>query len=225
MIKLKNVVKIYKAGDVEIRALNSVSLEIKKGEYVSIVGPSGSGKTTLFNVIGGLEPVNEGEIWVDDKPVHKLNEEELARLRREKLGFIFQDFYLLPTATALENVMMPQIGFKPTREIMERAKMLLEKVGLKDRLHHLPSRLSGGERQRVAIARAFVAEPDVILADEPTGNLDSENSLMVIELLESLHREKGTTILLITHNLELANRARRRISIKDGKIVMDEIIL
>jgi putative ABC transport system ATP-binding protein len=217
------VVKIYKVGDTEIRALNSVSLKIQKGEYVSIVGPSGSGKTTLFNVIGGLEPVDEGEIWVDDKPVHKLKEEELAHLRREKLGFIFQDFYLLPTATALENVMMPQIGFKPTKEIKERAEMLLEKVGLKDRLHHLPSRLSGGERQRVAIARAFVTEPDIILADEPTGNLDSENSLMVIELLESLHREKGTTILLITHNLDLANRAKRQINIRDGKIVRDEV--
>ncbi|MDP9750195.1 ABC transporter ATP-binding protein [Thermoanaerobacter pentosaceus] len=223
MIRLKNVVKIYKVGDTEIRALNSVSLKIQKGEYVSIVGPSGSGKTTLFNVIGGLEPVDEGEIWVDDKPVHKLKEEELAHLRREKLGFIFQDFYLLPTATALENVMMPQIGFKPTKEIKERAEMLLEKVGLKDRLHHLPSRLSGGERQRVAIARAFVTEPDIILADEPTGNLDSENSLMVIELLESLHREKGTTILLITHNLDLANRAKRQINIRDGKIVRDEV--
>lgn len=217
------MVKIYKVGDTEIRALNSVSLKIQKGEYVSIVGPSGSGKTTLFNVIGGLEPVDEGEIWVDDKPVHKLKEEELAHLRREKLGFIFQDFYLLPTATALENVMMPQIGFKPTKEIKERAEMLLEKVGLKDRLHHLPSRLSGGERQRVAIARAFVTEPDIILADEPTGNLDSENSLMVIELLESLHREKGTTILLITHNLDLANRAKRQINIRDGKIVRDEV--
>jgi len=223
VIRLKNVVKIYKVGDTEIRALNSVSLKIQKGEYVSIVGPSGSGKTTLFNVIGGLEPVDEGEIWVDDKPVHKLKEEELAHLRREKLGFIFQDFYLLPTATALENVMMPQIGFKPTKEIKERAEMLLEKVGLKDRLHHLPSRLSGGERQRVAIARAFVTEPDIILADEPTGNLDSENSLMVIELLESLHREKGTTILLITHNLDLANRAKRQINIRDGKIVRDEV--
>ncbi|AAM25827.1 ABC transporter ATP-binding protein [Caldanaerobacter subterraneus] len=223
VIRLKNVVKIYKVGEAEIRALNSVSLEIKKGEYVSIVGPSGSGKTTLFNVIGGLEPVDEGEIWVDDKPVHKLKEEELARLRREKLGFIFQDFYLLPTATALENVMMPQIGFKPTKEIRERAKMLLEKVGLKDRLHHLPSRLSGGERQRVAIARAFVTEPEVILADEPTGNLDSENSIMVIELLEAFHREKGTTILFITHNLDLANRAKRQINIRDGKIVRDEV--
>jgi putative ABC transport system ATP-binding protein len=217
------VVKIYKVGEAEIRALNSVSLEIQKGEYVSIVGPSGSGKTTLFNVIGGLEPVDEGEIWVDDKPVHKLKEEELAHLRREKLGFIFQDFYLLPTATALENVMMPQIGFKPTKEIREKAKMLLEKVGLGDRLYHLPSRLSGGERQRVAIARAFIADPDIILADEPTGNLDSENSIMVIELLESLHKEKGTTILLITHNEDLANRAKRKINIKDGKIVKDEI--
>lgn len=224
MIRLKNVVKIYKVGEAEIRALNSVSLEIQKGEYVSIVGPSGSGKTTLFNVIGGLEPVDEGEIWVDDKPVHKLKEEELARLRREKLGFIFQDFYLLPTATALENVMMPQIGFRSTKEIREKAKMLLEKVGLGDRLHHLPSRLSGGERQRVAIARAFIGDPDIILADEPTGNLDSENSLIVIELLESLYKEKGTTVLLVTHNEDLANRAKRRISIRDGKIVKDETI-
>ena len=223
VIRLKNVVKMYKVGEAKIRALNSVSLEIKKGEYVSIVGPSGSGKTTLFNVIGGLEPVDEWEIWVDDKPVHKLKEEELAHLRREKLGFIFQDFYLLPTATALENVMMPQIGFKPTKEIREKAKMLLEKVGLGDRLYHLPSRLSGGERQRVAIARAFIADPDIILADEPTGNLDSENSIMVIELLESLHKEKGTTILLITHNEDLANRAKRKINIRDGKIVKDEI--
>lgn len=216
-----HVVKTYQAGDNQINALRSISMEIDQGAYVSIVGPSGSGKSTLFQAIGGLELIEGGELWVNEQPIHQLKEAELARIRREQLSFIFQQFHLLPTATALENVMMPLISFASTKIIKAKAEEMLEKVGLKDRMHHLPSRLSGGEQQRVAIARAFVTNPQIILADEPTGNLDSENVQNVMTLLEDFHQQQGGTVMLITHDLDLAKRADRQIHLLDGAIVND----
>lgn len=222
MIRLQNVVKTYQTGENQIQALRSISMEIDQGAYVSIVGPSGSGKSTLFQVIGGLETIDSGEIWVNKAPIHQLREAELARIRRDQLSFIFQQFHLLPTATALENVMMPLISFTSTKIIKAKAEEMLDKVGLKDRMHHLPSRLSGGEQQRVAIARAFVTNPQIILADEPTGNLDRDNGQNVMTLLEQFHQQQGGTVMLITHDLNLAKRAERQIYLLDGAIVNDE---
>lgn len=221
MIRLQNVVKTYQTGENQIQALRSISMEIDQGAYVSIVGPSGSGKSTLFQVIGGLETIDSGEIWVNKAPIHQLKEAELARIRRDQLSFIFQQFHLLPTATALENVMMPLISFTSTKIIKAKAEEMLDKVGLKDRMHHLPSRLSGGEQQRVAIARAFVTNPQIILADEPTGNLDRDNGQNVMTLLEQFHQQQGGTVMLITHDLDLAKRAERQIYLLDGAIVND----
>jgi putative ABC transport system ATP-binding protein len=218
MITLKNVVKKYSVGENQIHALRGISLELEQGAYVSIVGPSGSGKSTLFQVIGGLEPIDEGEIWVAGQPVHQLKEAELARLRREQISFVFQQFQLLPTATALENVMMPLLGFSSSRMIRKRAEEALELVGLGQRMGHLPTRLSGGEQQRVAIARALVTRPQIILADEPTGNLDSENGANIIRLLEEFHQRDGGTLIVITHDQSLANRAKKKIHLLDGQI-------
>ncbi|GAA0363619.1 ABC transporter ATP-binding protein [Bacillus horti] len=219
MIRLKDVVKSYKVGDNQINALNGVSLELEEGSYATIVGPSGSGKSTLFHIIGGLEEIDQGEVWVDEEPIHQLKDKELARIRREQIGFVFQQFQLLPTASALENVMMPLLNFTSSKTLRDKAAAVLERVGLGDRLDHLPSRLSGGEQQRVAIARAFITEPKVILADEPTGNLDSENGMKIIQLLEDFHQKDGGTVVMITHDLNLAERAEQKISILDGQIV------
>lgn len=222
MIQLKDVVKSYKVGENQINALNGVSLELEKGSYSAIVGPSGSGKSTLFHIIGGLEEVDSGEIWVNDAPVHQLKDKELAQIRREQIGFVFQQFQLLPTASALENVMMPLLNFVSSKTLRDKAAAALERVGLGDRLDHLPSRLSGGEQQRVAIARAFITEPQIILADEPTGNLDSENGVKIIQLLEDFHQQDGGTVVMITHDLNLAERAEQKISILDGQIISQE---
>lgn len=222
MIQLKDVVKSYKVGENQINALNGVSLELEKGSYSAIVGPSGSGKSTLFHIIGGLEEVDSGEIWVNDAPVHQLKDKELAQIRREQIGFVFQQFQLLPTASALENVMMPLLNFVSSKTLRDKAAAALERVGLGDRLDHLPSRLSGGEQQRVAIARAFITEPQIILADEPTGNLDSENGIKIIQLLEDFHQQDGGTVVMITHDLSLAERAEQKISILDGQIISQE---
>jgi len=219
LINLKDVVKTYKVGDNRIEVLRGISLELEEGSYVSIVGPSGSGKSTLFHVIGGLESVDSGEVWVNGSPVHQLKDKELAQIRREVIGFVFQQFQLLPTATALENVMMPLLSFSSSKSIRDRAAAALERVGLADRLHHLPSRLSGGEQQRVAIARALVTEPKIILADEPTGNLDSENGIKIVQLLEDFHQRDGGTVVMITHDLTLAERAEQKIHLLDGQII------
>jgi len=219
LINLKDVVKTYKVGDNRIEALRGISLKLEGGSYVSIVGPSGSGKSTLFHVIGGLESVDSGEVWVNGSPVHQLKDKELAQIRREVIGFVFQQFQLLPTATALENVMMPLLSFSSSKSIRDRAAAALERVGLADRLHHLPSRLSGGEQQRVAIARALVTEPKIILADEPTGNLDSENGIKIVQLLEDFHQRDGGTVVMITHDLTLAERAEQKIHLLDGQII------
>ena len=218
MIKLVSVKKSYKTGAENTEVLKDVSIDIDKGKYVSITGPSGSGKSTLLHLIGGLEPIDEGEVWVDGQPVHKMKDNALAKLRLEKIGYVFQQFQLLSTATALENVMMPLLTMFSSAQIKKDAEEALTRVGLAHRLHHLPSRLSGGEQQRVAIARALVTKPEIILADEPTGNLDSETGLAIIDLIEKVHEEDGVTVVLITHDPDLAKRAEETIRVLDGKV-------
>jgi putative ABC transport system ATP-binding protein len=218
MIILKDVEKHYKLDHEKLDILKSVNLSIQAGSYVAITGPSGSGKSTLLHAIGGLESINNGEIWIQDQPIHQLKEAQLAKIRAEKIGYIFQQFQLLSSATALENVMMPLLKFFSNKEIRSKAEEALKRVGLGHRMHHLPSRLSGGEQQRVAIARALVTKPSILLADEPTGNLDSENSQHIISLLEDIHRE-GVTVILITHDQAIAERAEQTIHFLDGKVV------
>ncbi|MDW0115487.1 ABC transporter ATP-binding protein [Sporosarcina thermotolerans] len=218
MIKLVSVKKSYKTGAEHTEVLKDVSIDIDKGKYVSITGPSGSGKSTLLHLIGGLEPIDEGEVWVDGQPVHKMKDNALAKLRLEKIGYVFQQFQLLSTATALENVMMPLLTMFSSAQIKKDAEEALTRVGLAHRLHHLPSRLSGGEQQRVAIARALVTKPEIILADEPTGNLDSETGMAIIDLIEKVHEEDGVTVVLITHDPDLAKRAVETIHVLDGKV-------
>lgn len=218
MITLKSIRKSYISGGEKVEVLKDVSLSIDKGKYVSITGPSGSGKSTLLHLIGGLEPIDEGEIWVGEQPVHKMKDNDLAKLRLKKIGYVFQQFQLLSTATALENVMMPLLTMFSSAEIKKNAEEALTRVGLAHRLHHLPSRLSGGEQQRVAIARALVTKPEIILADEPTGNLDSETGNKIIELLEEVHATDGVTIVLITHDPALAKRAQETIHVLDGAV-------
>lgn len=219
VIILKNINKVYQHGDNHVHALKGVNLEIETGAYVAIVGPSGSGKSTLLHILGGLETIDSGEAWINGKQVHLLNEAQLAKLRYENIGFVFQQFQLLPTATALENVMMPLLTFFSPARVKSQAEEALARVGLSQRLNHLPSRLSGGEQQRVAIARALVTRPRLILADEPTGNLDSDNSASIIQLLEESNEKDQVTVILVTHDEALANRAQRKIQILDGQIV------
>ena len=222
MILLKNVWKIYKLGKHKIYALKNINLRINKGEYISIMGPSGSGKTTLLNIIGCLDKPTRGEVFFNNVKVSDLNENELTKLRRERIGFVFQQFYLIPRLTALENVMLP-MWFKgeDVKRMKERARKLLEIVGLKGKENHKPNELSGGEQQRVAIARALANNPDIILADEPTGNLDTKTGIEIIKLFEKLNK-MGKTIVIVTHNPEIGRRAKRKIYLKDGMILRDE---
>lgn len=215
---MKALTKSYKTGGEETEILKEITLDIEKGKYVAITGPSGSGKSTLLHIIGGLEPINSGEVWVDGQPIHEMKDNALAKLRLEKIGYVFQQFQLLSTATALENVMMPLLKMFSSPTIKKNAEEALTRVGLAHRLHHLPSKLSGGEQQRVAIARALVTKPAIILADEPTGNLDSETGNAIIDLIESVHKEDGVTVVLITHDPELAKRAEETVHVLDGKI-------
>ncbi len=219
MIVLKDVWKIYELGKIKVIALRNIHLKINRGDYISIMGPSGSGKSTLLNIIGCLDKPTKGDVFYDNINVSRLNEKELTRIRRERIGFVFQQFYLIPRLTALENVMLPMwfkgVEFKERRK---RALELLEMVGLRDKIHHRPNELSGGEQQRVAIARALANDPDIILADEPTGNLDTKTGMEIIKIFEELNK-MGKTILIVTHNPEIGKRARRRIYLKDGKIV------
>ncbi|SHM72870.1 putative ABC transport system ATP-binding protein [Caldanaerovirga acetigignens] len=222
MIELININKSYGRGKNELQILKDINLKIDEGEYVAVVGPSGSGKTTLMNIIGMIDVPTSGEYLFEGKLVSKLAERELARIRNRKIGFVFQSFNLIPELNALENVELPMIyaGMKPT-DRKKRAAELLSLMGLSDRLSHKPSELSGGQQQRVAIARALATDPPIILADEPTGNLDSKSGSDVMDTLESLN-SKGKTVILITHDREIASRARRRIEIRDGKIIRDE---
>ncbi len=220
IFELKDVWKTYFMKDVETNALRGIDLEIKKGEYVAILGPSGCGKSTLMHVMGCLDTPTKGRVFVEEKEVSELSDDELAKIRREKIGFVFQAYNLIPGLTATENVALPmRFSGYGRNESQKKAKELLKKTGLDKRMDHKPSELSGGEQQRVAIARALVNDPDVILADEPTGNLDTNAGREIFELLEELHKKTGKTIIVVTHDINLAKRAHREIRMLDGKIV------
>lgn len=219
MIELKNVSKSYKMGDDTIHALDKVSLKIEPGDFIAIMGPSGSGKSTLANVIGGLDIPDSGEVTSDNQNLKEANDSALSHYRNKKIGFVFQTFNLQPNYTVLENVMVPLILAKMARQArIERAKECLKWVGLTDRMNHRPDQMSGGQRQRVAIARALANSPEVIIADEPTGNLDSEKGQEIISLLKALNKQSKVTLIIITHDTEIAKMADRVIQIHDGKI-------
>jgi putative ABC transport system ATP-binding protein len=219
MISLEQVSKIYRVGGQTIHALDQIDLDIESGEFVAIMGRSGSGKTTLLNILGCLDRPDEGSYFLENEKVSAMEDEDLSRVRNRYMGFIFQSFHLLPRKSALENVLLPRNYHENgLREVdRERAIELLDRVGLGDRLEHRPNELSGGQRQRVAIARALINEPRVVLADEPTGNLDSRTSTAILDLLKELNRE-GQTIVIVTHEPHIAQRASRQISVKDGRI-------
>jgi putative ABC transport system ATP-binding protein len=219
IVKLEDVEKIYKMGKVEVPALRGVTLEIEKGEYVSIMGPSGSGKSTLMNMIGCLDRPTRGKVFIDGRDVSKLNDDGLAKIRRKKVGFVFQQFNLIPRLTALENVALPMWFAGLSRpERVKKAVELLKQVDLGKRIKHRPAELSGGEMQRVAIARALANDPEVVLADEPTGNLDSKTGEEILRLLKRLN-EEGRTVVMVTHELEFAKKAGRIVQLRDGRIV------
>ena len=221
MIELENIRKIYSLGGEEVHALDGVSLSVAEHEFVAIVGASGSGKSTLMNIIGCLDTPDEGSYYIDGQDVTELSEKELAIMRNRKIGFIFQQFNLLPKLTAFENVELPLIyQGVPGRERKERVEQALERVGLSARMHHRPNQLSGGQQQRVAVARALATRPSLILADEPTGNLDSKSTRDIMNLIHELH-DQGNTIILITHDNGVAEEAERQVRILDGKIVSD----
>jgi putative ABC transport system ATP-binding protein len=218
MIELRDVEKRVRSGNEELTILHSLTLEIADGEFAAVVGASGSGKSTLLGLIAGLDAPTSGAILIDGADITRLNEDKLATLRSEKIGFVFQSFHLIPSLTAFENVLIPMeiAGIKNARS---RADELLAQVELTNRARHYPSQLSGGEQQRVAIARAFANNPKILLADEPTGNLDSRNGRHIFDLMTDLHRTRGTTLVLVTHDEELAAQAQKLIRLKDGRIV------
>lgn len=224
LISMIDIWKTYQMGVEELHALRGVTFDVSKGEYVAIIGPSGSGKSTLMNLIGCLDSPTRGEYWLNGSLVSEMSDDELARIRNKEIGFVFQTFNLLPRATALHNVELPLIyaGVRAA-ERHEKAKAALEAVELGDRIYHKPNELSGGQRQRVAIARALVNHPSILLADEPTGALDSKTSVEIMTLFEKLHSE-GNTIIIVTHEPDIAQRAHRIISIRDGQIEHDERI-
>ncbi len=221
LIKLENISKSYKLEGIEIKALDNVSFEVSEGESTAIVGASGSGKSTLMHIIGFLDTPSRGRYMFEDLDVTKFTDDELSRIRNLKVGFIFQSFNLLAKTSALDNVKLPLVYSRNKADMDERAKKALEKVGLSDRLFNKPSQLSGGQQQRVAIARALVTDPQMILADEPTGNLDSKSGHEILDLLTKLN-EEGTTLLIVTHDSDVAKKAKRIITIGDGKIVSDK---
>ncbi len=220
LIRVSNAWKTYEEG--KIVALRGVNLEIKKGDFVSIIGPSGSGKSTLLHLMGALDIPTKGKVFIDGIDISKLSDNKLAKIRSEKIGFVFQFFYLFPTLTAIENVTLPMIFSKIQKsQRIKRAYSLLKEVGLKERGNHLPSQLSGGERQRVAIARALANNPEIILADEPTGNLDTKSGEKIALLLKKLNEEKNITVVIVTHSIELAKITRKKVYMKDGKIIKE----
>jgi len=218
MIELRDVSKTVQSGTEPLTILHPLTLDIAKGQFVAVVGPSGSGKSTLLGLIAGLDAPTTGTVSIDRVDITRLSEDDLARLRGEKIGFVFQFFHLIPSLTAYENVAVP-MEIAGARDGRQRASALLEEVGLTDRAHHYPSQLSGGEQQRVALARALANDPPIVLADEPTGNLDTANGRHIMELLRSIHDQRGTTIVLVTHDAELASIADDRLLLRDGRVV------
>ena len=220
MIEVRDAKKWIQNGTRRVDILKGISLTIPAGQFVAIVGASGSGKSTLLGLLAGLDTPSEGEIWLDGVPIHNLAEAELSSVRGRKIGFVFQSYQLIPTLTALENVLLPY-ELNSAGSGIGKARELLTSVGLKDRMDHYPIQLSGGEQQRVAIARAFVVEPPIIMADEPTGNLDTNNGQMILELLLEHNKRAGTTLVLVTHDPGVASSADRQIVLRDGQIVQD----
>ena len=222
MIAVRDLVKTIRNGPREVQIIRGISFDVPSQQFVAIMGPSGSGKSTLLGLIAGLDAPTSGSVIVDGVDITALREDELAQLRGQKLGFVFQSYHLIPTLTAIENVMLPMEFSGASNGATARAQHLLESVGLMDRRDHYPAQLSAGEQQRVALARAFMMKPAVLLADEPTGNLDSENGRHVLELLIRLNQEEGATLVLVTHDELLASHAERRIVLRDGRILEDE---
>jgi len=222
MIEVRGLKKSIRNGARTVEILRGIDLAIPQGQFAAIMGASGSGKSTLLGLLAGLDSPSEGEVILDGVSIGNLEEDKLAEVRGRRIGFVFQSYQLIPTLTALENVMLPYELNAPGNA-RPRAEALLDAVGLRDRLHHYPVQLSGGEQQRVALARAFVLEPPIVLADEPTGNLDSQNGQHVLELLMERQRESGTTLVLVTHDPQIAERADRRIHLRDGVVVADEL--
>jgi putative ABC transport system ATP-binding protein len=225
VIRLEDLRKSYALGDVTVHALRGVNLTIERGAFVSVVGASGSGKSTLMNIVGLLDRPTSGHYWLEGEDVSRFDKDRRAVLRNRKIGFVFQNFNLLPRTSALENVELPLVYNGRSRKVAERrarAMALLQAVGLGARAHHTPSQLSGGQQQRVAIARALVNDPEIVLADEPTGNLDSRTSVEIMEILQRLNRERGLTIVVITHEHDIAEYGLRTIGVRDGRITADE---
>ncbi len=222
ILEAKDLSKTYQTGGQSLTVLNSINFGIKKGDTMSIVGPSGSGKTTLLGLCAGLDTPSTGSVSLAGIKLNDLNEDDRAYVRNQYVGFIFQNFQLLPTLSALENVTIP-LELRGEKNTEKRAKELLSRVGLEERLHHYPAQLSGGEQQRVAIARAFMAEPQILFADEPTGNLDEETATLITDLLFNINKEIGTTLVMVTHNLALANFTNRILQLKGGELVSDKV--
>jgi putative ABC transport system ATP-binding protein len=223
LVKVENVSKVYHMGKVQVKALDGVPLSVKKGQFLSIMGPSGSGKTTLLDVLSALLRPSSGEVYIKGKPISKMDDNQLAEIRGKTIGFIFQTFNLIPRMTALENVMLPLwFASVPVEERKKRAEQILGDVGLGQRMNHKPNELSGGQRQRVAIARALAVDPEIIVADEPTGNLDTASGDQILEIIQKLNKEKGKTILMVTHENEIAELAQEILYLRDGKIVKTE---
>lgn len=221
---MKNVSKFYHLGETEVKALDGVSLKIDKGEFVVIVGRSGSGKSTLMHILGALDLPIKGDVFIDGDKISDLDEWHLALIRRNKIGFVFQEFNLIPTLTALENVLIPTQPMNLGEELEPRAVKLLKEVGLGDRMFHKPNELSGGQRQRVSIARALINDPEIIFADEPTGNLDSVTGEYIIGLMRKLNREENKTFVIVTHDQSLLDYASRQVFLSDGKIVSEKVV-
>ena len=223
IIRMEGLIKVYDTGDIEVKALKSIDLTIKKGEFIAVMGASGSGKSTLMNIIGCLDRPTEGHYYLEGDDVMEKSDNELSAIRNRKIGFVFQSFNLISRTSALKNVELPMVyGRVHTEERKVRALELLKNVGLEDRAQHMPNELSGGQKQRVAIARALANKPQIILADEPTGNLDSQSSVEIMEIFTTLNREEGNTVIIVTHEREIAEFTDRIITFRDGYVIKDE---